>query len=283
MAVIWAVYGDLHAGSKLGLCLPYFELVDEDAYHANKGQVWAHTCWMDFWKDVAILKARLGQRGSVEVRTICVGDAPERGYHSRKGSQHFARNPVDVLRLGVELHQPVCEVADTMFFIKGSMPHAGNAGWLEEALARDLEAEQNPETPNAHSWWFLRIEDEGVKGDFYHRPPTQGWLPHTEDAAASRASFIIRLRCVERGEDPPDLAFFGHVHYAADSGKIKKPRVFFCRGWQLPYDWIHHIGKGAYPPPLGGYIVVLQDGEFEVIDKKYEVKRGPRWRSPSKS
>jgi len=281
LTVILAVNADKHSGSRLGLCPPYFEFTDGGMYRANKGQLWAWERWLGYWDYVAALKeSLLAVDPSTEVWSIDNGDAQERGKHA--SHQYITSNKTDVERLAVRVNEPTAPVVDKYWFSRGTGAHDGKSGWMAEWLAEDLGGERPDD--KAWSWWYIPMEIEGILIDFYHRPPTSGRMPWTENAAASRASAIIRTRCVEIGDPVPDLCVFSHFHYYADSGRAKYPRVLYTPSWALPSDWIHDIGKGVYPPRIGGLIFVITEGTYKLDDSQlFRPKRTPRWSLQSRN
>ena len=64
----------------------------------------------------------------------------------------------------------------------------------------------------------------------------------------------------------PRLAMFGHVHYYADSGMdgVNPIRVVYGPSWQLPYSFIHRIGRGMIPEKVGAVWVTCHDGSYDV-------------------
>ena len=65
----------------------------------------------------------------------------------------------------------------------------------------------------------------------------------------------------------PLLAMFGHVHYYADSGAdaVNPIRVVYAPSWQLPYSFIHRIGRGMIPNEVGAVWIKCHAGAYELI------------------
>lgn len=271
---------DHHIGSSLGLCPHYFERTNGDAYTANAVQDWAFSKWGAFWDEVRAVKAQLLRDRSGEdvfVWHVIVGDGPDK---DRRGIERVADNPADLIRLASMIYDQGNDVVNLEFFVRGTPAHVGQQGWLEELIGKDREAVQNPDT-EAYSWYHLPVEAEGVKVNFYHRPPSSGRLAHTEDLAPVRVSSELRARFRDAEEEVPDFAFFGHFHYFAVSSTTKKPIVIFLPSWQLPYDWIHSIGRGMVPQPVGGMILICRAGRGELVDHQRTIFRPRstrRWR-----
>ncbi len=266
---ILAIHSDTHCGSKLGLCSNSVELDGEGTFIPSKAQRWLWQNWLDYWKGVKKLK----KKHKAEVWSVSVGDS---GDLNRHGSfQYISQNPKIVKSIAVDVYEPA--IYDKCFFVRGTAAHGGRSGWLEEWIAEDLDAVQDPETDN-WSWWYIRMQVEDLLVEFYHHPQTKGWMPHTERTAATRMANIMFQRCHEAGEPVPDLAFFGHVHFYTTSDRAMKPRVIYCPGWQLPYDFIFKIGKGHHSPLVGGLIILIDGGTYAIIDKyMYRPWRKPIW------
>jgi hypothetical protein len=279
MTTIVVASSDLHVGSSLGLCTRYFERSSGDSWRANKGQRWTYSKWQTFWDKVRETKSRLLEdfpEEPVSVWHVVVGDAPDK---DSRGVERVTNNPSEILTLLSKLLDETNDVVDLEFMVRGTTAHSGQQGWMEEEVGKDRGAVQNPET-GAFSWYHLPIETDGLRINFYHRPPTVGTKPHTEDHAPLRANFELRSRFTEAGEPIPDFVFFGHYHYFTTSRPGKKPFVVYLPSWQLPYDWIHNIGRGMFPRPVGGTILVCRNGRGEFVDFSetiFKPRRTRRW------
>jgi hypothetical protein len=256
---ILAIHTDTHPGSKLGLCPPEIELNDGGTYLSSKAQRWSWGCWGKYWDRVSALKKERKSR----VGSISVGDAGDLNKHG--SAQFVSLSKTDAKNIATSVYDRPSKIADYQIFVKGTAAHTGKSGWLEDWIAEDLEAVKDPET-DSWSWWYARMQVEELLIEFYHRPQAVGRLPHTESNATNRMSNIIFQRCQRSGESVPDLVFFGHVHYYASSDPTVSPRVVYCPGWQLPYDFIFSIGGGHHSPRIGGLILVVEGKNHTIID-----------------
>lgn len=270
MTTILTVNCDGHTGSSMGLSPPTFERDDGSAYLANKGQLWAWENWLLFWERIRELKQLL----KAEVVSVFPGDSLDRNRHAT--FERVSENPIDIFRLSEQVYKPASSISDVTVLLRGTAVHTGLGGWLEEELGERLGTARDPET-GQYAWWYARLGIEELLCEFCHAPTTTGYLPHTESAAPGRMSFMIRSRCAERDERVPDMVFFGHTHNFNESGIAKRPRVFYCPGWQLPYDWVLSTGKGLYPKDIGGLYFIIEGKEVEVFPFLLTVERKKQW------
>lgn len=270
---IIAVHADTHPGSTMGLCPPEFERAKNlGTYYANSFQLFSWSKWMEYWDEVERLKKVYP---NATVYSISNGDAADDNSHETW--ERVSHNPYDIKKISVKVYERSKEIADHLFFIQGTSAHVGQLGYLEMFLAEELGAEPDYQE-NSMVWSYLRADMGGALVEAYHHPQTVGRMPHTENSAASRQSMIVFNRCHECGDEVPDLCFYSHVHYFADSGIAKKPRVIYTPSWQLPYDYIHRIGKGQFPPAIGGIIALVGEERPRVIPMMARPQRKQIWR-----
>ena len=80
--------------------------------------------------------------------------------------------------------------------------------------------------------------------------------------SAGRGAAITKADYIEAGQTPPDLAFFGHRHYFANSGRTFKPEVIYLPSWKGIGAFGHRIGAGPNGQPVGGVMVLIEDGRY---------------------
>lgn len=265
MTTVVAIVSDGHPNSTVGLCPPAINLDDHGTYRASKAQGWLWRKWIDYWKGIDRLK--------VEHNATCVvvfnGDMGE--LDKKGGTQVITRNRADILNIMRAVVQPGLDVADVYFFTRGTAVHVGPSGDLEEELANDLDAEQDPD--GNCSWANLYAEFSGVTFDIQHHPDHMGYLPHTMKLAAGRQSSTLLHQYSERHEMPPSVAVRSHIHYFADSGIESWPRVFYTWGWQLRPQYT----KSTRVRPVGGLAFVCADGNFTPIPNKSLLPKRKAW------
>jgi hypothetical protein len=159
-----------------------------------------------------------------------------------------------------DVTEPARSIVDRWVIVRGTEAHVGGLGELEEGLAQGLGCEKNERGTWSH--WYWQGEIEGVRIDATHHPATSSRRPWTRAQSASRQAAITRSDYIEAGEQPPDLAFFGHFHYFANSGRTFKPEVIYLPSWKGIGAFGHRIGAGPNGQPVGGVCVVLDRGRY---------------------
>lgn len=267
-----AVVSDTHPNSQVGLCPPDGVRRDFGGhYMPNKGQLWLWSKWEEYWAKVRETVKRLGATCYV----VFVGDGTDDNTHSRHGL--ITVNESIIVGLGVACMQPAVEVADYLFYIRGTEAHTGGSGELEELVARELKAEKDTVT-DRHSWWWLPLEVNQVLMDLAHHPGSNSMRPWTKGGGANRQAAIIVYDRAESGDKIPQLAFRGHVHHLEDSGWNHPVRVLFLPPWQLRTSFEHRIGFSGRLEKVGAFIVTCKDGESEVKPVLFGAKRRKAWR-----
>ncbi len=144
--VIVAVTSDHHTGSTLGLCPPEGVRLDDDGkYTPSKAQLWLWACWADYWTLVRTMR----DRHKAELRCVYNGDLSEGDHHGT--SQIISRNPEPAAYISERVFSiPGDLKPERQFVVRGTEAHVGPSGATEEAWARRMKAEKNPETKT--SW-----------------------------------------------------------------------------------------------------------------------------------
>jgi len=271
--IVIAVVSDTHINSTVALCTPTVILDDGGTYEASNAQRWIWHNWAEqFWPWV-------GQRaravGAKKIYGIFNGDIADSDKHD--GVQVITRNTTSIQRMAEQTLRPALDVIDEPIFVRGTEAHVGKSASIEEKIAEDLGGVRDP-TNDTWSWWYFTGEFAGVQVDAAHHPETSGRRPWTAKAAAARQSAITAAHYAKRGELPPHVALFGHVHYFADSGMDTMPRTFFLWPWQLTTAFGHRLGGGGPGVrPLGGMILICRDGQVSMEYQQYEPARRQRW------
>lgn len=197
-------------------------------------------------------------------------------------TQLITVNKADIVKLGALVWERPRDMSDSFIVLRGTEAHSGASACYDELLAMDLEADPD-EWAGTHSWWYWRGRPapDGPLIDAAHHPQTSGRLPHTQNAAASRQSFMIELKAGRAEQPVPDIAVRGHVHYAADSGIYTRPRTFYCRAWQLTTAYGSRLGEAGYVLPVGTLVLIIRDGKVTPLDLHYTAPEKPIW-TPTK-
>ena len=254
---------DLHTGSTVGMCPPRFLLDDGGVYTPSKAQRWQWSKWLEFWQEVAAVEAD-------EKWLVLCGDAADRNGRA----QSVTSNKAMILRAALDVLDPALQVTDTYFVIRGTEWHTGSSAWMEENIGEEIDAQKDDE---ACSWWYLRLETEGIRLDFSHHPATYSRRPWTRGAAPARQSAILAMEYARSGEQVPDVAVYGHVHGYDESGKAALPRVFFLPPWQLTTAFGYRIGAAPRIEPPGGLLLTCEDGQYSVRDIRFKPQRRKVW------
>jgi hypothetical protein len=255
----------------LGLCPPEGVRLDDDgAYNPSKAQRWLWANWLDYW---AAVKATRDAH-KAELRCIYNGDLSEGDHHGT--SQIISRNPEPAAYVSERVFSVPGDLKpDRSFVIRGTEAHVGPSGATEEAWARRMKAEKNPET-KTWSWWHLRFQVHGVRFDFQHHGRTGGrpWTRAGVVGALAAEIFYEHARC----EIPyPHVAIRSHRHTYADSHDAHPTRVIQTPAWQLKTAHAHKVVPESIAD-VGGIIVTVQpDGQYEVRTKLYRPELPPVW------
>jgi hypothetical protein len=260
--------GDTHINSKSALCLPEVLDDDGDIYKGNLIQEWLWYTWNKCIKDI---KKVIKKKYTTVVFNGDIADLDSK----KRSSQMVSRNPATILRMTRETLEPITELADRIFVIRGTEAHVGSSGWIEEMLAESLGAEPNKEFGQA-SWWHLRAEFSGVKFDIAHHT-SMGSLPYTYPNSMTRLIQVTRLNYLEWGEQPPDVIVRAHNHRHVDTGTTFSTRGVNLPAWQFQNSYLYRLGKENDRPHIGASLFVCDNGEHEYTPFIYEPKRSPAW------
>jgi len=271
---IVAICGDQHANSKMGLCPRSVGLDNGGTYKPSPSQKAILKAWSRYWEIVY----RQVDEHKAKLVVVFTGDAGDKNKHD--GLDPICRNDANILSLMTELYEPIARRADELYIVKGTEAHTGAHAELEDKLADDLDAVPD-DWEGTPAWWWLPLEVEGVRFDIAHHPSTSGRKEWTKGAAPSRMSAELSLQYLERGEKVPDVAIRGHIHYYADSGTARKPRVFYLDGWKVTDAFGHRLGTGGMSREIGGMWFFCKDGKYEDHRESWQPKRRRTWQHTS--
>ena len=229
---------DLHVKSTMGLCPPNMLLDDGQAVKLSPFQIELWRGW-----DAAWFYARTFA-GVDELIPILGGDLAELDAKERS-SQLISRNPNTVLSYVSEALVPALQGAKRAFFIRGTEAHVGKSAWMDEHIAADCTIAV-PYSKKVYSHWQLKLNVDGFRLFVSHHPPSM-----TNPVNAAKK---IRDMYYSWGEEPPDLALFGHVHQVFDSGLTIKPRILTAPGFTGSNAFIKRIG--IYDKPQIGIVLL---------------------------
>lgn len=260
-----AIVGDAHANSRLGLCVPTFNLLDGGTYRANKTQRWLWTCWLDFWEEFASLD---GRKGAIFAGDMIDGDTKKRTH------QIITRNPTEMVDIANVVLEPAHDVLDWCIYLKGTPAHTGKSSHLEENLAKDCDIAQK-NGANNYAWDYFYGEIGGVIFDVKHHGKL-GYKYWTRSNALNSIATELILAYVKRGERMPHVAVRAHRHLKGDTFDNYAIRVFANYCWQMETEYGHAISNE--PPEIGGLIFQCRDGNYELTKKQYIPPKRRLWK-----
>lgn len=257
--VLLGIVSDIHTGSTVAVCPPEgVKLDDGGKYLPSRPQQWLWQCWTDFWARVA------AQRRALKAELWCVynGDLFEGGAHHGT-TQIISGNPEVQAYLAARVFGVPRELRPAhTFIVRGTEAHVGPSGATEEAFARSIHAERDPET-DKWSWWHLRLAPHGCLLDFQHHG-RQGQRPWTEASVVSLLAAQIFYEHARRGLPHPRLAIRSHRHKVGDSGDSHPVRVIQTPAFQLKTGYAHRVAAESLADIGGVIVTVFPDGQYAV-------------------
>lgn len=272
---VFAIVSDMHCGSTVALCPPEISLDDGGYYGASKAQRWLWQCWGDLWQRAGEIR----DREDAELLVAFNGDITEGSHHGT--TQILSGNPTaQAAVVDACMSVPLSLQPDRLFFVRGTEAHVGASAAHEERIARGLLKDGRPvvgdPSTGTASWWHLRMEVGPFLLDLAHHGK-MGQLPWTKPAAVSRHALQVFTEHALRGERHPDLALRSHFHQWGDSYDACPTRMIQLPAWQLATAYIHRIAPGAVAD-VGGLIVVVRNGEYEVEKVRFTPERSAPWK-----
>jgi hypothetical protein len=274
-AVVVAITSDQHCGGTTSLCPPRIRLDDGGCYEASKAQLWLWQSWQEYWQRVDAVR----RQHSALLYQVYNGDLVE-GFHH--GSvQVMNGNPnAQAAVVNAVMRVPLDLKPDRLAFIRGTESHVGQSASAEERIADGLRRDKRPVVGDADtgtaSHWHLKMEIQGVRLDFAHHGRV-GTRPWTKPNVTANLAAEIFYDHAASGEPHPHLAIRSHMHQLVDTHDQHPTRVIQTPAWQLATAFIHRIAPGKLAD-VGGIIVVIRAGTFEVEKVKYQPARPSVWR-----
>lgn len=246
---------------------------DGGTYLPSKAQSWLWDNWTSFWGDVA----GLVKRHRAALWCVYNGDLFDGGAHHGT-TQTITDHPEPDAYIAERVFGvPKALGPERSFIVRGTESHVGPSASSEEAFARSIRAEKNPET-GRWSWWELLLDPHGLHVHFTHHGRF-GYRPWTKGSAVSALAAQIVLDHAESGDRPPDLAIRSHCHKAADSGDMHRTRVIQTPAWQLKTGYAYKKAAESLAD-IGGVMVIVQpDGQYEIVKRLYRPARQQPWRA----
>jgi hypothetical protein len=273
---VLAVTSDQHAGSTVALCPHRIALDDGGHYEASKAQRWLWNHWGNFWDRV---EHRVKEHRGSRLVQVFNGDMTDGDHHGT--TQILSGNPTAQAAVVNEIMTvPLALKPDALAFVRGTEAHVGKSAAFEERIALGLKKDRRPvvmdtETGTA-SHWHLKMDIDGVRLDFAHHG-RMGTRPWTKPNPVAMMAVEILYEHAAAGLPFPHIAFRSHQHRFVDTGNLQPVRAIQTPAWQLATAFIHRINPGAIAD-VGGIIVIIKDGQFEVEPVIYHPEAPKAWR-----
>jgi hypothetical protein len=275
--VVIADVSDVHAGSTVALCPRRIALDDGGAYEASKAQRWLWQCWESYWERVDAKRRAL----KADLYVILNGDLTEGNHHGT--TQILSGNPsAQAAVVDACLTVPLSLKPDKLWVIRGTEAHVGASACYEERIARGLLKDGRPivgcdETDTA-SHWHARLDVQGVRIDVAHHGSigSRAW---TRNNVTNNLAADLFYNHAAAGIPHPHLALRAHMHQFADTGSAAPVRVLQSGAWQLKTAFTHRIDTRGKLAEIGGYIITVDGGEYDVARAHYTPDVAPLWRA----
>ena len=273
--IIVADVSDIHAGGATAVCPPTITLDDGGEYLASKAQLWLWECWNDFCMKVDA--ARVLHKA--KLIWLFNGDAIEGNHHHT--SQIMSGNPnAQAAAWNAVAHVALVLKPNHIVITRGTAAHVGESACAEERIADGLRRDKRPivsdPATGAASLWHWYADIQGVRIDATHHGRI-GQREHTRSSQIALYAHDVHLSYTKRGELPPHLALRAHNHKDADSYDACLPRVVATGAWQLGTGHVHKVAPDSIAD-IGGAIITIHDGAYDVAKVYYQAERGTTWR-----
>ena len=274
--VVFAICGDTHCGSTIGLC-PAGQvegdrndgvaLPEGGRYLPSDGQRWMWWAWLDFL-DAAEATAKAHK---AELWGIHAGDSRE-GDHHQTTQIISADEEVQAFIVSAAL-DPMRKRVKRWYQCKGTPAHVGPGG--DDATARWAGAVREPSTGAwAAQEWMLTPNGYPCRIQVRHHGG-MGKLPWTQHTSAVRLASQIFHEFADhaaRMGGPlvyPHLSLRGHQHRYSDSGPSQPVRVVYLPAFQLATEFVNKISQSTLASIGGLILTVWPDGAYDLHPKLY--------------
>lgn len=193
----WLVVSDLHAGSVVSPVPKGFETSEGVKVHPNRVQAWMNAQWAEMLKWASTLKP---------FGLILNGDLIE-GYHHRT-TQVWSVEVSDHIRAAVQMLQPLCEYAQTVYVVEGTECHTGKS---ELGIGAMLGADIPPPGGWGSSASRMLLDIHGDRVVVTHHMPTSK-RPWTRASALGLELIDHVVNAADAGEKSPRVVCMGHRH-----------------------------------------------------------------------
>ena len=261
---------DLHINSTVALSLPIVKKDDGREEHYSRPQKFIYNCWLK-----TLERAEEISKGE-DLITVFVGDiADMRMKHG--GFQVITNNPTYIKNHVVELIEPVCNLSQQVYFMRGTPEHVGKSAYLEEDIAGDFENTIENKEANSKSWYYLKLKVDGVKMDIAHAMSHMSVIPWNKPNAVKDLASRVMFDYVNHRLTPPDLVIRGHMHRGSDSYDNFITRAITLRCFTFADEFVYGFVP-SHISEIGATIIHTRRGgkydveklEFEIPEEKYQ-------------
>jgi hypothetical protein len=263
-----AFFADTHCNHKYGLNLPTVDLDEGDQWKACELQRALYHTFED-----CIGKVKKKKRG--KLTTVLVGDVVEL---DAKGRTHqiITRNIETAVRGAISVLEPLAQISNKMYFVKGTEAHVGESGFSEASVAGNFDnAIPDPATKQP-AWWHLLLDVDGVRMDIAHHPRGgSGGRPQNSQAVVDRLASDTLFEYANDGLEIPNLVIRAHIHQYKDSHDAFRVRAFIVPPFRYIEAYTRRIGI-TMQARVGCVLVYCDKGQYEIEPIIYEPKR-PQW------
>lgn len=260
------VVSDLHGNSTRGVFPPRFQTIEGltvQASNAQRRYLWKP--WQKMWKDVGAFREKY-QNKLKRVILVHDGDGVDRNKWDPEGYELISPHREDIVNIGEKVLNVAKPHVDVALINRGTQSHVGQAGELEELLARRLLDDGwkiiPPKEGTALSHYWPELIFDGVRMQFGHNPGTRTTKEHLRGQAANRKAFDMVSTYSRIGRPFPQAIVYAHVHYASHS--TQHPiHVFYNPAWQLATIYAHQIGVSGKQEPVGSWWFLLSEGRMQ--------------------
>ena len=243
------VFNDTHVGSTVGLWPGAHRVEGGGQYLANKYQLWLRECWDELLAEV---------QGFDEPPIVVMNGDAIQGTSYRDGE--LITNKTDIqVDAACALFQPLRDMSERWFQIRGTEWHEGKASEFVEGMAKRLDAVQDPATKQ-WSWWELYLDVGGPVIHFAHHVGVSS-VPWYEATVPLRDT-LMQLAELDRfyGPRAPNVRMVVRSHRHRHIYVLAPPdiHVLVTPAWQLKTAFAHKKASGMLPQI--GYVIIEWDG-----------------------
>lgn len=267
--ILISLTSDHHAGGTTAVCCPEgVRLDDGGTYHPSKLQLWLWERWERYAKEVEERRKAAG----ADLWVVYNGDAVEGDHHGT--GQIISRHPDAQLYVSQRVFGVLKALKpERTFVVRGTEAHVGGSGAAEEALAKMIGAERDPD---AKTWsrWHLRFQAHHTLWDVQHHGRS-GYRSWTEANATSLLAADIFHENYKHGWPIPTIACRAHVHRFGDSHDSQPVRVLVSGSWQFKTGHAHKVATERVGH-IGGFTVLVRPDEPPDVRKHQYLPDPPR-------